>query len=326
MKAIIELQKRAMDSSTDIVELVRYAYAIAKKLDLQDFVDWCNAELNGYTDNIKKELPEYRWLQGELMCYHNCEEKPFEIEGLSSDVKMKMSGRWYTKSLLELKVAFDKSSPDRLRIKLPSDLEQRIKGLYNKVSTKEQNDIISSFGISPNLVNSKMLQNCIPEIDLFISIPIDNFTRICNKIRNEILTWTLDCEKKGILGEEWIFTNQEKEMAQNITNNYSIGSVQNMANHNTDTTINQTTQNMSVTKGDFQSLANFLSDKGINAHEIQELKEIIDVEPNLATEGMGNNKVQGWVGKIATKMATGTMAVTKGVTVEVIVKALEQFF
>lgn len=66
MKAIIELQKRAMDSSTDIVELVRYAYAIACKLDLKDFVAWCNAELEGYIEHCEVFLPEYRCVNGTL--------------------------------------------------------------------------------------------------------------------------------------------------------------------------------------------------------------------------------------------------------------------
>ncbi|CAI3937399.1 unnamed protein product [Commensalibacter communis] len=57
MEAIIELQKRAMDSSIDIVELVNYAYVIAYKLELQNFVDWCNAELKGYSEN--DIIPEY---------------------------------------------------------------------------------------------------------------------------------------------------------------------------------------------------------------------------------------------------------------------------
>ncbi|CAI3934249.1 unnamed protein product [Commensalibacter communis] len=66
MKAIIELQKRAMGSSSDIVELVRYAHAIAYKLNLQDFMNWCNAELEGYTEHCEVFLPEYRCVGGTL--------------------------------------------------------------------------------------------------------------------------------------------------------------------------------------------------------------------------------------------------------------------
>lgn len=318
MKAIIELQKQAMDSSTDIVELVRSAYAIAYKLDLQDFADWCNAERDGYTNNT--ELPEYRWLQGKLMCDHNNQEKPFEIEGLSADTIMKVSGIWYKESLLELKIAFDKSSQKRLRMKLHPDIERLINKLYKGDMMKRQNDMISSIGISPNIVDNKMLQNCIPEIELFISIPIVNFTRISNGIRNKIHTWALDCEKQGILGEEWQFSPEEKAMAQNVT--YNIDSVQNMANHNTESTINQTAQNMTVTKGDLQSLVTFLSDKGISEPDIQELKEIIETEPNITVDGVKNGKIKQWLGNIAVE----ANLVARGVEIGLLVEGIKYYF
>ncbi|CAI3934231.1 unnamed protein product [Commensalibacter communis] len=143
--------------------------------------------------------------------------------------------------------------------------------------------------------------------------------KIFSNIRKIILDWTLKCEKQGILGEGLEFSQEKKQMAQNIT--YNISSVQNMANHNTDTTINQTAQNISVTKGDFQSLANFLNDKGISEPDIQELKEIIDVESNLATEGMENSKLQSWIGKIV----IGGSLVAKGVAVETIVKGIKYY-
>lgn len=103
-------------------------------------------------------------------------------------------------------------------------------------------------------------------------------------------------------------------MAQNIT--YNIGSVQNMANHNTEITINQSSQNFSITKGDFSSLAKFLVDKGISEPDIQELKDIIDTEPNLAIEGIKNNKIRGWMGKIAIE----ANLVARGVEVALIVE------
>lgn len=70
MSAILELQELARKSSTDIVELVETAYTIAYKLELQNFVDWCNAELEGYFNNPSVPIPEYR-RKGELAIFYD---------------------------------------------------------------------------------------------------------------------------------------------------------------------------------------------------------------------------------------------------------------
>ncbi|EHD13267.1 hypothetical protein CIN_14590 [Commensalibacter intestini A911] len=292
MKAIIELQKQAMDSSTDIVELVKYAYAIACKLDLQDFADWCNAELEGYTEHCEVSLPEYRCVDGTLK--------------VSS-----MNGRTERYSFSDA----DKTS--RLsRMGFPNDISSLIK----IIEGAEQGKWISA-KLSPKLEQSIVDDpEYIFAIEAYLEVHISELEKIFSKIRKIILDWTLNCEKQGVLGDEWIFTDKEKAMAQNIT--YNIGLVQNMANHNTESTINQTAQNISVTKGDLQSLVNFLSDKGISKSEIQEFKEIIDIEPNITVDGIQNSKIQQWLGKIA----VGGSLVAKGVAIDVIVEAIKQFF
>ena len=43
-------------------------------------------------------------------------------------------------------------------------------------------------------------------------------TKIFQEVRKVILDWTLELEKKGILGEEYMFTEKEKESAKEISN------------------------------------------------------------------------------------------------------------
>lgn len=289
MKAIIELQKRAMDSSTDIVELVRYAYVIAYKLNLHDFADWCNAELEGYSVHNNIPLPEYRCVRGTIMVSGY---KGF-VQSYSfsdADKNARLSCMGFNSDIMTL-IRLVKNQDNYLNIKLSQSIEQSI-------LQDPQNIFVDQ---------------------AYLEVHKSEFEKIFAMIRKAILDWTLKCERKGILGNEWIFTDKEKEMAQNIT--YNIGSVQNMANHNADTTINQSSQNISITKGDFSSLAKFLVDKGINAPDIKELKYIIDTEPNLATEGMANNTLQSWIGKIT----IGGGLVVKGVAVETIVEAIKYY-
>lgn len=47
-KIVIELQHEALKSDFDIMNLLRNAYLVARKLKLQEFEEWIKDELNGY--------------------------------------------------------------------------------------------------------------------------------------------------------------------------------------------------------------------------------------------------------------------------------------
>lgn len=201
---------------------------------------------------------------------------------------------------------------------------------YNKFFDYYRTQRISLVYTDIDVIQQALSQNCEPISILKLYVNKNDICIIKDSVRKIILDWALKCEKLGVKGENWIFKKEDKKMASNITNYINCFSGNTgqtvIAHKNIDTTINQSSQSISITKGDFSSLASFLIKKGINEPDIQELNDIIDIEPNLATEAIKNNKIQGWIGKIATKMATGALTVASGVTVEVIVKALEQFF
>ena len=54
-KIVIELQHEALKSDFDIMNLLRKAYLVARKLKLQEFEDWVNNEFYGnqYLDSIR---------------------------------------------------------------------------------------------------------------------------------------------------------------------------------------------------------------------------------------------------------------------------------
>ncbi|MFE5131854.1 AbiTii domain-containing protein, partial [Bacillus mobilis] len=61
---VLDLQKEAYDSKSDVVALLRKAYVVARKLKLKEFGDWINEELNGYQSYEK--TPDYRNVCGQL--------------------------------------------------------------------------------------------------------------------------------------------------------------------------------------------------------------------------------------------------------------------
>src|SRR4051794_26488722 len=65
MSLVLELQAEAIDGRVDVDQVLRKAMAVAVKLNLGDFKQWVQLELNGYPSN---DVPSYRMMRGELVC------------------------------------------------------------------------------------------------------------------------------------------------------------------------------------------------------------------------------------------------------------------
>lgn len=65
MSLIIYLEQKALNNNISITDLLRTALAVAIKLDVQEFEEWINNELNGYKDVDSSMIPKYRFIAGE---------------------------------------------------------------------------------------------------------------------------------------------------------------------------------------------------------------------------------------------------------------------
>ena len=65
---VLALQQDALDEDVSTVALLRNALVVAKKLDVGEIDEWLSNELNGYAEG--KEIPEYRYLHGELKVFN----------------------------------------------------------------------------------------------------------------------------------------------------------------------------------------------------------------------------------------------------------------
>ena len=68
-QSVYELQQMALDKNVDIEELLRKAYLIAVLINQKDIEKWVLNEQNGY--KCVENLPEYRFLRGELKAYNH---------------------------------------------------------------------------------------------------------------------------------------------------------------------------------------------------------------------------------------------------------------
>lgn len=271
--AVIQLQQEALDDTCSVEKLVRLAYTIAMKLDIQEMVEWCYKEMNGYSQS--DNIPKYR------LIYIHCW---LSIDSYDRGGKVPFQEESVTLSIQELE-NLPQIGANYKKLEIDSHYKQELLELLNKD------------GLGYNLVKpsraTKMRQAIRqPLFDICKIITNSQIDGIKSQVRQHILNWAISLEKAGILGENLIFTKKEKLMSANVT--YNIQSVGNMANHNQHSTIQQLSS--PVQKGDFNSLESALKLQGISAEDIQELKEILDNVQQPVNELPA--KVDGWLGKI----------------------------
>jgi len=189
---ILELESQAINPNCDIVTLLRKAHVIASKLNLNEFDTWIMWELNGYTNY--DDVPEYREIYGEL-------------EGWNPSLG------WISVIPISEKAAVTQNKFCTQR------LHQSISELIELYNNSKDNHFVISFTNA-----SDYLSKCTNFSTKYRLRFSTHFLKsIVEKVRNCILEWALKLEKKGILGENMIFNDNEKENATAIPqtiNNY----------------------------------------------------------------------------------------------------------
>ena len=180
MSIVLELQKELYNDKISAEEALRKAYVISKKLSIDNMSEWIDEELNGYQD--MKKIPTYRNVDGVLEAfnpYHGWQPLLFQN---SSEKKL------YDNINLYLSI---------------SEIEAII---------KDNKDIVCLYTSGTtylmNIVNTKVR----------FKASVHKFVGITSRIKNIILEWALQLEENGILGEEFSFTQEEKEKSKELSN------------------------------------------------------------------------------------------------------------
>lgn len=180
---VLDLQKELMGSDCDILQALRHAHVIAVKLELYDFDRWIQFELNGYPKN-DDVIPKYRFVTGAL--------------------KAKNPRLGWIPVVSQGKVDFN--------------TVPMYESLASLIEIKRQTTTGTFCYHFPPSVTSQLLENsdapCYMEIELFISI--HHISETIEQVKNHLLEWTLELEKKGILGENMTFNQQETMSAKTV--------------------------------------------------------------------------------------------------------------
>ena len=186
---VIELQREAMNSNSRLSDILRKALVVATKLDVIEFKIWTESELKGYSKG--QDIPSYRKVNGSVKAWN-----PYNgwIPVIVQDSKINklISNRNIAQPISELEsLCYQKDESGDLQVPLPHDWIMKL------FSNSEE----FRLGMVPTLIVDK-----------------SQLIGILDAVRNEILNWSLELEKQGILGDGMSFSTEEVNKAKSVIN------------------------------------------------------------------------------------------------------------
>lgn len=227
---ILELQKDALNPSISVLNLLRKALVVARKLDIKEFQEWVELELNGYNGH---STPEYRSVRGQLRAWN-----PYH--GWHQIIT-------HDPDLLEIYEAVCNFS-------LASSISE-LEALTDNELQRQLTPQIESFLASSVSTSVK------------VGISSASVKRIVESVRDVILRWALKLEEDGIIGKDIVFSQEEKQIA--ATHDYS-GLIQiNIGQSQMQNSSSESQSNSEPFKNDLRgaNVANFANQVSDNARQ-----------------------------------------------------------
>lgn len=165
---VIQLQQKLIDSDCSVVEILRLAKIIASELELVDFENWINCELNGYT--CTDNLPEYRTTT-RILCWNRIYGwLPVQIN--SKELEQTLSKATFCQSIHSLYDIKDIPT-DRYMFLCPGEISAAL----NRLIDGNGREFLAWFNQSGQIET------------------------IMQAVKDKVLIWTCELKKQGILGE-----------------------------------------------------------------------------------------------------------------------------
>lgn len=294
---VLELQQLASDSEKNIIDLLRKALLVATKLNLVEFRQWVQNELNGYKGS---ELPAYRQIHAQVKGknpYHGLIPIGFpdkEMEWTFSSVPIRDS----------------------------------VSALYDLIEHRKPTDVLHmQMPFEAQRMVSQMLEDSFQDIEIYWVLQRSQIAEILDAIRNTILEWALKLESEGILGNELSFSDDEKQKASSST------VIQHVENFNfqgilgsvTESNLTQNLQ-MTIHKDDIDGLKNYLSSLKIEKDDIEELEKSLRSDPRPSKTQQFGQKVSSWIGNMVQKSASGGWEIGVAVAGQLLAQAISAYY
>lgn len=267
---VLELQQLAIDSKSPVIDVLRKAYLVATKLKLQDASVWIQHEMQGYPVDV--DVPAYRKGTGRLHWMNPVTKNlcPIIVNGHRGLEEIET---WHNRESVTVIQSLADAKEKFIRRLLPQKVCQYIRD---------------------NLEGGRA-----DFVEPFVLIASNAFCSPLEQARNKVLTWALELENRGVLGEGMTFSPDEKQKsmsASQIIHNY--GTMNNAAALGDGSTA-------SVSVNDPAALAKLIEGTALNAAQRAEILGLIKAfhDAKEAEKPDLRARVLAFVGKYAKELA-----------------------
>ena len=296
MSLLDQIQEDLTSPSSNLSDILRRAKVLASKLKSSELRNWVKLESEGYEN--REYLPDYRQMYlGVLGTYKGpygsgINNAPIPLMNIPEDVK-----EWATKYEV-----YDNAAT-------LEEMLRKDKGDFHFYHPPELTALIGHhIGERPPMVL----------VQTFQILSRYTLTGIVDNIKNRLLDFVLELQEQGINPDEPNTSTTDQDLVRGAVVNHIYG------NNNTVAIGDQISQQVNVVqKGDIESLFDQLREYEVPEEDLEDLKDAISAEPE-STSGNLRPRVSGWIGKMATKAASGAWK-TAEKNPGLVIEAMKQF-
>ena len=296
MNLLDEIRSDLVHESASLSNTLRKAKILASAINLPEFRDWVEFELNGYKD--RESVPDYRRV------------RPTNLGTLSGPF-----GR------------MDKN------VRLPTfNLPEGVKDFAENYTFFEGVGELEAQAARAPIYNLwpqefLILAREVPEwtggmalVDAVQPIPAHAILGILDQVKNKLLDFVLRLQENDITMDN---INRQKATPETVRNLFNISIHGNQNTITSGENVNQTTN--TVQQGGADSLLNYLRELNVDDDDIREIADAVSEEPT-SIDGQFGPKVRSWLGGMMGKLTSGTLAVGINTTSTMLAQALNNFY
>jgi len=301
MSLLREIQDAATNESADLSTVLRKCRILASRLKHYGLKQWTQFELDGYPST--ENLPKYRIQRchsfGNFVGAFNRQARhvPIPITSIPEELRDTLTLLHFQQGVAALREMVENADQGTLQNRWPADASK--------------------------LFGSSIIQTMYL-MEAWNDVPTNVVVGILDTVRNRILNFALEIEEEnpnaGDVSSGLPTMAQAK--VQQIFNTTIHGNVANLATGSQNFSQSAVVE---IKQGDFEKLAEFFKDLGLNAGDIKELQTAIKADGQPKEKQFGG-KVAGWIGKIVSKSAQGLLKIGGDVASKIITDALFRYY
>ena len=300
MNLLEDIQKDAIDTSSDLGSLLRKCKVLAARLKSKELEDWLIWESNGYPENVP--VPEYRiWsleIKGHFAGAFGSGLKNASIPIISLPKEVQHYYNTY-----EFRMSIGAA-------------ESALKDYKNGMIQISTGDLAVTLGVG---VYQDM--NC---LQCWAEFSPANLDELFNAVRERVLDFSLALWKEypnaGEINSDTSESISSNKVTQ-ILNTKIYG-----GNTNLTGTANNSPITLNITSNDFDAVSHVLKNNGLSDKDLAELHSALSADKPPQTPGKFGPKVSSWIVRMMKKAAEGTWNIAIGTAANLLAGTISKYY